>query len=160
MNIVRDFALVIGGALVALAIQPSVSVSQSDLATHTANLTAISNVMRVDQAGNVRIAPKGNIALQAGSIAVQAGSALDLKGVTVRTNATAQFEVKAGGFVRVEAPSVDLHGTSQARFSGALTMIGRNNLKPAVTLGTPIVCGALHAPCTITPIAATVLIGQ
>ena len=64
MKLIRDLALLVGGALAALSLQPSISIGSSDaLAPIAVKIVAIPDVMSVDKNKNVTIRSPAKISL-------------------------------------------------------------------------------------------------
>ena len=80
MRIFRDFTLVLGGALVALAIQPTFSISQGSVEQYASNLTAIAKAIKVDRAGGVVIKGNTKVSINAPLVDIRASSQLNLAG--------------------------------------------------------------------------------
>ncbi len=151
MNIIRDLALVVGGAMVALAFQPASAVSnQNVLESHAGELAAIAKVMKVDKKGNIRI--KGH------TIEIDGGIKLLLKGVRTHIKSEGEALLRSNGIISMNAHTLELDGSG-------MTMINGRRGVPVARLGSKVRCpganwsNAEPIICSIISGSATVLVG-
>lgn len=103
MKYIRDFALVVGGALAALSLQPTVSIGSGDaLAPIADKLVAIAEVINIDKRKNVTISSPGKLSLLAGSnLLIQSKDILSLLGSRAEFRGTKIVQVGGGGVADV-----------------------------------------------------------